>query len=265
MIKPQSIVVFPVIGFLTLRPLITGWRKSTYRTYLPPILFTAVIIATSIIVTLPFIWDYMDSLGYIFTGPFELIKERFDKAYEQYTTASLNAFNFWGSFAMWESDQNTFLGYTYKTWGTLIFATLYALVMFLLFTYALLKRNTEKTAFSYLILEVVTLILFSLFLFVTRAHERHLLPAIVFFTLIAFRSWIFWYAYAIVSCVYVVNMVYSYIQLTTEYQGVSAGLSQVLSTGMFILYLVSFVVIFIDFIMNTARYKTPINSLMSRT
>jgi len=265
MIKPQSIIVFPVIGFLTLRPLIADWRKISYKTLLPPVLFGAAIITASIIITLPFIWDYIDSLSYVFTGPFELIKERFVKAYEQYNTASLNAFNFWGSFAMWESDQNTFLGYTFKTCGTLIFATLYAAMMSLLFRYVLLRRNSEGASFSYLILELVTLVLFSVFLFVTRAHERHLLPAIVFFTLIAFRAWKFWCTYAIVSCVYVVNMVYSYIQLTTEYQGVSTGLSQILSAGMFFLYLLSFSVILIDFIMNTVRYKAPINTLVSRT
>jgi len=213
---------------------------------------------TCTIITLPFIWDKIDSFFYIFTGPIELIKERFGIAYEQYKYASLNTFNFWGAFAMWKSDELLFLGLSYKTLGTLIFGTLFTVIFASLFKFNLRKdRNKEYT---YLIFQAVTLILFALFLFVTRAHERHLLPSIVFFTLIMFRFWIFPYLYAIVSGVYICNMIYSYIQLTTEYRGVSDEIERVLIPFMFVLYLIAFVVVFIDFLNHTLKQKDSINS-----
>jgi hypothetical protein len=164
---------------------------------MPGVKIIITVIVTCILITLPFIWDKIDSFFYIFTGPLDLIKERFDKAYEQYKFASLNTFNFWGVFAMWTSDETVFLGLTYKNWGTIIFGAIYALIFGFFIRYKLLGKDSKKE-YTYLIFQAVTLILFSLFLFVTRVHERHLLPSIVFFTLILFRSWIFPYLYAIV-------------------------------------------------------------------
>ncbi|MCK5709895.1 MAG: hypothetical protein KAI07_05090, partial [Deltaproteobacteria bacterium] len=151
-----------------------------------------------------------------------------------------------------------FLGLSYKTWGTLIFGALFTVIFASLFKFNLRKDRDKE--YAYLIFQAVTLILFALFLFVTRAHERHLLPSIVFFTLIMFRSWIFPYLYAIVSGVYICNMIYSYIQLTTRYKGVSDEIERVLIPFMFVLYLIAFVVVFIDFLNHTLKQKDSINS-----
>jgi hypothetical protein len=109
------------------------------------------------------------------------------------------------------------------------------------------------------------LVLFTLFLFVTRAHERHLLPMIVFFTLITFRTWIFWYLYAIVSGVYVFNMVYSYIQLTTLYKGIPRDYTTYFIPGMFIMYLIAYIIVLLSFVVSTSKYKNTFDTLSPRT
>ena len=184
MIKPQTIVLFPIIGLIAIDPLFRSLNRWDIKNFIPGTKIIITVIVTCTIITLPFIWDKFDSFFYIFTGPIELIKERFDTAYEQYKFASLNTFNFWGVLAMWRSDELLFLGLSYKSWGTLIFGTLFTIIFASLFKFNL-RKNRDKE-YTYLIFQGVTLILFALFLFVTRAHERHLLPSIVFFMIKTF-------------------------------------------------------------------------------
>lgn len=265
MIKPPSIVVFPLIGLIAIEPLFRQYKKPTIKTFIPAIKVALAILITSLLITLPFIWDKLDTISYIFTGPVELIRARFSAAYEQYTYASLNAFNFWGSFAMWQNDGDLFLGISYKSWGTVIFASIYALIGALLIRVVYKSRGGRDKDFSYFIYQAITLIIFSLFLFITRAHERHLLPAIVFFTLLTYRHWILWYLYAIVSLVYVLNMIYSYIQLTTLYKGIPEEYSVLFIPGLFFLYLFVFLYLFYDFIKNTLRYEGASKELSTHT
>jgi len=254
MIKPQSIVLFPIIGFIAISPFFSSLNRWGFKNFVPGIKIIIAAFLTCILISLPFIWERLDSLFYIFIEPFALIRERFDAAYDQYKYTSLNSFNFWGLFAMWWNDEDLFWGLKFKTWGTIIFAGFYSMIFISLFRFKIfLKKNYIEHQF--LIYQAVTLILFSLFLFVTRAHERHLLPSIVFFTLIIFRSWIFPYLYAIVSGVYVCNMIYSYIQLTTSYKGVPDSIERILVPTMSILYMISFLVMFIIFLKHTFRQR----------
>ena len=263
MIKPQSIVVFPVVGLLAARSVIVPRLNFRLESILPVILFLVAGALTIFIVSLPFIWNKLDSATYVFTGPVELIISRFQAAYGEYKFTSLNAFNVWGAVAMWADDEIVKLGLTLRTWGTITFIAFYAFVSCLLVFFTAVKSDVKKD-YAYLVPEALTLILFALFLTVTRAHERHLLPAIAFFTLIVFRSWIFWCLYAIVSCVYVINMAYSHIQLVTKYAGVqtilgiSENLARVYIWIMMLLYVAAFLVIFRDYVVNAIDYKKPI-------
>jgi Gpi18-like mannosyltransferase len=263
MIKPQTLVLFPLIGFLALQPVIETGSKLRIRYLLPSIEMAAAAVITAAIVTLPFIWDEIDSAYYLITGPADLIRERFWASYGQYTSSSLNAFNFWGAFRMWEPDDTKFLGVSYRIIGTAVFGAVYLFIMGLLIRFTAAVKNKGSGDFAYYIFEAITLVLFTLFLFVTRAHERHLLPMIAFFTLITFRSWIFWYLYAIVSGVYVLNMIYSYIQLTTKYQGIPADYSDYFIPGMFLLYLVAYIIVLLNFIVNTFKYESSSDTLRS--
>ncbi|MEM7009328.1 MAG: hypothetical protein AAF462_09375 [Thermodesulfobacteriota bacterium] len=255
MIKPQTIVLFPIVGFIALKPFFNPQNRWRINNFIPGIKIVAVVILTCTIVALPFIWDKFDSIFYIFTGPIELIIQRFNSAYGQYEYASLNTFNFWGVFAMWQNDGTQFLGLSYRHWGTTIFAAFYFIIFVCLFRYRI-KSNKNNKEYQYLIFQAVTLILFSLFLFVTRAHERHLLPAFAFFTLIMFRTWIFPYLYAIVSGVYACNMVYSYLQLNSEYSAVPGNVQKILIPIMFGLYALAFGIVFINFVYNTLKKQS---------
>lgn len=259
MIKPQTIVLFPIIGFIALQPFFSPLNRWNIRNFIPGIKIIIAAIITGIIISLPFIWYQIDSVFSVFSAPIELTKLRFEKAYEQYTYTSLNSFNFWGAFLMWVNDQNTFLGITYQNWGTIIFGSFYALIFGFFLRYKILF-NTTKKEYTYLIFQAVTLILFCLFLFVTRAHERHLLPAIVFFTLIIYRSWIFPYLYAIVSGVYVCNMIYAYFQLITKYQAVPGNVQVYLLPLMFLLYFAAFVIVLLNFFKHTWREQDTIKT-----
>jgi Gpi18-like mannosyltransferase len=260
MIKPQSLALFPLIGFLALKPVFGTGFKPGLRSLLPPFEMAAAALITAIIVTLPFIWDGIDSAYRLITGSAGLIIERFSASYGQYTASSLNAFNFWGAVAMWYSDDTKFVGVSYRTIGTSIFGAVYLLIMGLLIRFSVVLRNKESGDYGYYVFEAITLVLFTLYLFVTRAHERHLLPMIVFFTLITFRAWIFWYLYAIVSGVYVVNMIYSYIQLTTSYAGIPANYNKYLIPGMFFLYLGAYIVLLLSYVKDTVKYENSFDA-----
>ena len=265
MIKPQSLVIFPLIGFLALIPIIKTWHKLTIRSLLPSFELALTIVVTAAIVTLPFIWDSIYSVSYLVTGPADLIIERFNASYGQYTSTSLNAFNFWGAVAMWQNDDTKFLGISFRNIGTMMFGTVYAVILGHLIRYTAAVKNNGIRDYGYYVFEAIMLVLFTLFLFVTRAHERHLLPMIVFFTLITFRTWIFWYLYAIVSGVYVLNMVYSYIQLTTLYKGIPQVYTAYFIPGMFIIYLIAYIIVLLSFVVSTSKYKNTFDTLSPRT
>jgi len=265
MIKPQSLVIFPLIGFLAIIPIIKTGYKLTVKSLLPSFELALTIVFTAAVVTLPFIWDDINSASDLVSGPVQLIVERFRAAYGQYTATSLNAFNFWGAVSMWYSDDTKFMGITYRNIGTLIFVTVYALLFGLLFRYTAAAKKKEAADYGYYLFEAIMLVLFTLFLFVTRAHERHLLPMFVFFTLITFRTWIFWYLYAIVSVIYVLNMVYSYIQLTTLYRGIPNEYSAYFIPGMFIIYLTAYIIVLLSFVVATSKYKSKFDTSYPRT
>jgi len=278
MIKPQSIVIFPIIGFLVIRDVIR--RKKEDRLFLKTFILGVKIFATSIItiivITLPFIWDEIakDSLTGIIIEPIFFIKERFFMAYNQYKYTSLNAFNFWAMIhGMWISDQDMFLDITYKRWGTIIFGAFYALIFGFLFLSEVMRRSeagfknfeyiksenaygmTADGLLTFRTFHAVTLILFALFLFVTRAHERHFLPTIVFFTMIVFRSRLYWLFYALISLVYVINMAYAYIE-RYPIHSFSSSIIEVCIPGMVIMLLFVFLVVLADFIKNSlSLYK----------
>jgi hypothetical protein len=178
---------------------------------------------------------------------------------------------------MWQSDLTKFLGITYQRWGIIIFGVFYLLIFEFLFLFELRRRNYIRghgfdslkgrntanlfempsrqsqfglgvdSALAINTFHAVTLIFFALFLFVTRAHERHFLPTIVFFTTIAFLSWRYFVSYLIVSAVYVANMIYAY----TKYypiQGFSSSSMDPYIQGMVALLLAIFLIALTDFI-----------------
>jgi len=204
MLKPLSIVIFPILGFLICRDIYIRRKESNIelRTLILGVKIIAASIITIDIINLPFIWDNFNKFL-----PFDILMQpiyftylRFVDSYNTYLFTSANAFNFWSFIhGLWVSDQLTFLNVTFQRWGTIIFASIYALILYSLVKYESLKKQNDIKEFSYFIFQAVTLVFLALFLFVTRAHERHLLPAIIFFTMLAFHSRLNWFLYATVS------------------------------------------------------------------
>ncbi len=269
MIKPQSVVIFPIIGFFVLKYVIKQKEgTASSKIIIRGVEVLASMVITSFIIILPFIWYKLAGHGIegIFKEPFYFIRERFGTAYNQYKYASLNAFNLWGMVAMWQDDQIRFLGIAYQSWGTIIFGIFYALVLGSLFYFEMCveDQNFEPLHSSpgdrpnARAICAITLILFALFLFITRAHERHFLPTIVFFTLIIFRSRVYWLFYILISVAYVFNMFYSYIELMPRisesakpYLIIPASSLQPFIPGVVLLLLIVFFAVLINFVRNS--------------
>jgi len=134
---------------------------------------------------------------------FQFIFERIRFSFNQYQYASVNAFNFWGLFGFWKPDV-----------GKVPLNILGAIIFSFSFSFALLKtkiKRGEKYVLS-------TLIFLSSFLFLTRIHERHLLPVfapLVLTTLFLPNTIII---YVLLSFTYLANMFYSYIWITNGFQ-----------------------------------------------
>lgn len=227
LVKPQSITIVPVLGFFLLRfslrqPAEQRWQRGLIRG-------TSMAIAmalTAWLLILPFIGERLTPGLGLLTEPFAFLQERFAAAYDQYTFASFNAFNFWGTVAMRQNDQTVVAGLTYQRWGTLLFAGSYSFIMGFLalpelrqFVSQSAPWPTAKLNRSLMnrVIDAVTLILFALFLWITRAHERHFLPAIVLLTLTTYRSSQYRWMYGIVSGIYVLNMIYAYTKTLSDY------------------------------------------------
>ena len=232
MIKPQSVVLLPILGFFLVR----FWLKQrlSLRQLLPGIKLVLALGLTCFGLILPFVWSDVTSVASFLTQPLLFLLKRFTDTYNQYSLTSVNAFNFWGAVVMKQSDQLVFGGLSYQNWGTLLFGSYYGVILGCLFLPELrqwqlnnwhwnrwlaqrLPPEKRRAAVLNRVFDAVILILFALFLFVTRAHERHFLPAIVLLTLTLVRSSKYWWMYGLVSGIYCLNMVYAYEKLTSGY------------------------------------------------
>ncbi len=332
MIKPQSIVIFPILLLLASRPVLNlklSWRDRLIRAAQGLAGFSVAGFLIGFLIAWPFMVHVISGqpIPLAFLGFLQFIQDRFNTAYHQYEYASLNAFSFWGMIAMWKSDQITFLGITYKNWGTLIFAFFYAIVSGGLILNELgkhdqwqqwvrgwskrfrkrlnqgsddsldLDRSSDQTlngsqstwveqpsdhsltisssesssastplldasdsgadqvsnpsnyrSFDQTVLTAGTLIFFALFLVVTRAHERHLLPTIVFFSLIAWQSRRYWVFYGVTSVIYAINMSYAFTRLRRIDLGILERIMDPLVIACASLLIVIFLHLLVDYV-----------------
>jgi len=153
-IKPHSLVVLPVAAVFALRQKL-GWWRSAGGALLVPLVFAATF--------LPF-----NSCSV--AGLVEFIPARYQATMGQYGLATVNALNLWYLTGHnWQSDsQELLFGLTFRNIANLLcIAGLLAVIV----RYWRQRRDAtsgiwEAAALSYLVV----------FLFVTRAHERHVFP-----------------------------------------------------------------------------------------
>lgn len=120
-----------------------------------------------------FEFAYLPFFGLDFTtliAPFVLYKLNFSLV--DFTT-SVNAINMWGLIDSFKglSDQTIFLGLTLQLWGYLFFGTSFALI---LWKFLRSKFDQQRVVESLFLLSLTD------FFFLTRMHERYLIPTVLF-------------------------------------------------------------------------------------
>ena len=158
---------------------------------------------------------------------FPFILQRLSLSANQYPYTSVNAFNFWGIFGLWKSDT-----LIYQTFGLLIIAAIYV---------ALAKKlSKKKKSVRYILLAVS---LTASFMFSTRVHERHLLPALAPILVSTALNPLFWIPYIGFSLTYLMNLRYSFIWISRDFYEVFPAfvvkLLAILNLGLFVTLLLA--------------------------
>lgn len=174
LVKPQAAFILPVILFLMVQ---NKWNFTKIFRYL----FTG--LSIFVLGFIPF------SQGNLI----QFILSRLDFSANQYPYTSVNAFNFWGLFGFWKTDNAL-----YQFGGYILVSAATAFLCF--------KSAKNKLLLYYLI----SFVFATSFMFFTRMHERHLLPLFAPLAIMVVDNPIFLLPYIGFSIVYVLNLVYSY-------------------------------------------------------
>lgn len=126
---------------------------------------------------------------------FNLFLNKFIPGEIGYLTA--NAFNFWWIIDSGMTlDSNSYIGIPARIWGFLIPS-----FVLVLFTYKLKIKISDKVLFS-----AFTVVAFTVFLFMTRIHERYLYPFFPYATLLLAFIPNLWLLYLTVSFIHLLNL-----------------------------------------------------------
>jgi predicted membrane-bound dolichyl-phosphate-mannose-protein mannosyltransferase len=133
---------------------------------------------------------------------FKFILERLTISSGQYPYGSVNAFSAWGLMGFWKPDNVTF-------WIGLVLSLLLSLTVLTV----VFKKNNKGGEYiiSYLSLLVT-------FLFMTRMHERHLLPTLAPLVVSASLNPMLFLVYGGLSLTYVANLSYAYYWITDNFK-----------------------------------------------
>ncbi len=143
--KPQAIALLPLVVYLI-------FRKNGLKSLGISIV---AFVASIFIIILPFEWS----------NPATFLSNIYFGAYSGYKYTSINAFNLWGLFGLWQPD-----GYLYIL-GWAMFGAFAAFTLYVL--HKRFKVSSEMRA-----LFAAFMLFFAFFMLPTRIHERYLFPAI---------------------------------------------------------------------------------------
>ncbi|EKE06359.1 MAG: dolichyl-phosphate-mannose-protein mannosyltransferase family protein [uncultured bacterium] len=133
---------------------------------------------------------------------FKFILERLTVSSEQYPYGSINAFSFWGLFGFWKPDNII-------VWiGLGVSIILIAIVTLIIYKKKILNGQYLVSTISLLIT----------FLFMTRMHERHLLPVLAPLLIATVSNPILFLVYGGLSLTYIANLSYAYYWITDNYK-----------------------------------------------
>jgi dolichyl-phosphate-mannose-protein mannosyltransferase len=182
LIKPQMAVISLIILFMMLQ------RKYNAKKIITYMVTSAIIFVAGF---LPF------SGG---TNLLTFIVTRMNVSLNQYPYTSVNAFNFWGIFGGWKPDT-----------GLNIAGGIFIAILFFTFGLKFLKQKGGEyilLAFTYSLL----------FLFMTRMHERHLLPVFAPLTIAVALNPVFIFALVGFSFIYLANLYWAWVWVTNSFQ-----------------------------------------------
>lgn len=143
--KPQGIALAPLLIYLI-------FRKNGIKNLL---ISAAAFAVTVFVVILPFEWS----------NPVTFLSKIYFGAYSGYQYTSINAFNLWGMFGLWQPDGNLFI------LGWALFGA------FAVFTVYVLHKRFNVSG-EWLAVFCAFMLFFAFFMLPTRIHERYLFPAI---------------------------------------------------------------------------------------
>lgn len=190
LIKPQAAFIAPVIIILMIK---NKWKYTKILTY---------IIIGLIIFILGFVLFRLQA-----NNLFVFIFNRLVFSANEYPYASVNAFNFWGILAMWKPDN---LGYQVS-----------GIVASLLVLSGVIYKTWNKKGAEYLWTAVAFL---ATFLFLTRIHERHLLPVFAPLIISASLSPELLIVYLVLSLTSIANLLYSFIWISQDFKSIFSDL-----------------------------------------
>ncbi len=184
LIKPQAAFILPAILYMFII-----YKKKWYEMLIYGVLGMATFVAGFI----PF--NNTESL-------YDFILNRLSLSSSQYPYGSINAFSFWGLFGFWKPDNNIF-------WVGLSLSLIIALAS----TLILIKKKPKVGEYL-----VATISFLVTFMFLTRIHERHMLPVLAPLLIAAVFNPFLYIAYGLLSLTYIANLSYSYYWITENYK-----------------------------------------------
>lgn len=184
LIKPQGIVIFPVLFTY----FISNFKASKYLSlFLIPLLLTVL------------------SLPFFLKDPVFGLFHLFQKSAGTYPYTSMFSYNLWSLAGWWIPDSTKLFGLPFQIWGFLMYLLCLIIILFPI----LFKRGHRDTKLLYF---ACALAIFSFFLFLTRMHERYLFPFFSFFLITAFitNSIRLKIVYWVLSVIHFINLSYVY-------------------------------------------------------
>jgi len=155
LVKPQALIFSPVILFAFFKPGLN--KKERVKTFFASAFWAMV---TFTVIILPFSTKQ---------GPFWVI-ELYKNTLASYPFASLNAFNLFALFGgNFVQETETFLFFSFKTWGFIFIAAIVAFSALLYF------KNRDKSRIFFIALFIMA----AVFVLSAKMHERYLFPAIL--------------------------------------------------------------------------------------
>ncbi len=155
LIKPQTLLFSPVLLAGIIDHVFL--KDFTVKKLLTNLMQGLTAIAGMVLLALPF--------------GFENVWKQYISTVTSYPYAAVNACNFWGMLGLnWSSQDNTVLGISYKTIGTLIIVLAIAAVLYL-------SIRNKKESGKYFFLGAFLVL--TIFVFSVRMHERYMYPALI--------------------------------------------------------------------------------------